>query len=168
MRSSIIAGAAACALLLGAAPTPAQAERSVIAAPSATEAVQLSAFAPSAWPGLIVVARLNFGSRRANDGWWRSNGYRPVTVYYVDGRYYDRWDDRYRGHSVRRVVVYRRGDRLYRDWDDDDRGYQNDDRGRGRYDNRDDRRYDDRHYDDRRYDDRNHGRSGGRSYGRDR
>ena len=61
---------------------------------------------------VIVVARIDLGGAagrghadgRADDRGWRSAGYRPVTVYYVDGRYYDRWDDRYRGRNVRQVT----------------------------------------------------------------
>jgi hypothetical protein len=43
---------------------------------------------------------------------WK-RGYRPVTVYYVNGRYYDRLDRHRRG--VRAVVVYERGGRYYHD-----------------------------------------------------
>jgi hypothetical protein len=118
-----------------------------------------------AWPRVIVVARIDLGGRgrgrghaygRMDDRGWRASGYRPVTVYYVDGRYYDRWDDRYRGRNVRQVVVYERGGRYYRDWDDQNYDGRND--RYDRYDNRNDR-YDSRddRYDGRndRYDDRN-------------
>jgi hypothetical protein len=62
-----------------------------------------------------------------NAGYWVRQGYRPVTLYYVDGRYYDRWIG---GRGVREIVVYERGGRYYeasehrRDHDHDrDRDY---------------------------------------------
>lgn len=45
---------------------------------------------------------------------WLHHGYRPVTLFYVDGRYYDRWIP---GRDVRVVVVYERNGRYYRPWD---------------------------------------------------
>jgi len=43
---------------------------------------------------------------------WKRHGYRPVVVYYIDGRYYDRGGWRHqRGHEV---VVYERDGRFYR------------------------------------------------------
>ena len=95
-------------------------------------------------PRVIVVERIIVDrdrNKRRDYRWWRNNGYRPVTVYHVDGRFYDRWVDR---RGVREVTVYRRGDRYYRDWDDNHRS--ND-----RYDRRYDDRYDDRSRDDDRY-----------------
>jgi hypothetical protein len=50
-------------------------------------------------------------------GWWKRHGYRPVTVYYRAGRFYDRHDHRYlkrRGLRFQRVVVWERRGRLYR------------------------------------------------------
>jgi hypothetical protein len=72
---------------------------------------------------------------------WKRHGYRPVTVYYLDGRYYDRYD---RHHPrLHRIIVYERGGRYYR-WDD--RDYNHRDHWR------DDRYHRDR-YDHDRYDD---------------
>lgn len=82
-------------------------------------------------PRVVVVDRIHdrgHGRRSAN--WWRTRGYRPVTVYYANGRYYDRHFDA-RG-PVRTVVVYQKDGRYYRDWSD------RHDRGRdGRYEHRD-------------------------------
>jgi hypothetical protein len=54
---------------------------------------------------------------------WSRRGYRPVTIYYVDGRYYDRWIGH--RHGAREVVVWERDGRYYDDdcgsdrhWDD--------------------------------------------------
>ncbi len=47
---------------------------------------------------------------------WLRRGYRVVTVYYVGGRYYDRWDG-FDRRDVRRIVVYERDGRYYRDCD---------------------------------------------------
>ncbi|MEO8227980.1 MAG: hypothetical protein ABI637_11125 [Gemmatimonadota bacterium] len=65
-----------------------------------------------------------------------------MEAYYVDGRYYDRWDRDFRG--AQRVIVYERAGRLYRDWDDrSDRyvrpQYERNDRYEDRNDRRDDR-----------------------------
>ncbi len=163
MRYQFLAGAAVCSLLLGAAPTTANAatasaSRLVVATPSV---VSLG------WPGIVVIARLNLGRERMNEGWWRNNGYRPVTVYVVDGRYYNSWNNHFRGRDVRRVIVYERNGRLYRDWDDDRRsdGY----RGNGRYGGDDRYGRDDRNDRDDRYgrgnDDR-YGRGNDDRYGR--
>jgi hypothetical protein len=57
-------------------------------------------------PRVIVVERVRH-HRHAN--YWARHGYRPVTVYYVDGRYYDR-DVRGRGRAV---VVYEHDGRYY-------------------------------------------------------
>ena len=108
-------------------------------------------------PRVIVVERIVVDrdrNKRRDYRWWRTSGYRPVTVYFVGGRYYDRWVDR---RGIREVIVYRRGNRYYRDWDDDgryDRRY--DDRYDDRYDRYD--RNDDRYRDDRSDYDREHDR----------
>ena len=50
---------------------------------------------------------------------WRQQGFRPVVVYYRDGRYYDRY---LRGGPVmREVVVYERNGRFYHECDERDR-----------------------------------------------
>lgn len=65
-------------------------------------------------PRVIVVERFD---HRHGKHWNRrkhlEQGYRLVTVYYVDGRYYDRYDPHYAG--VREVVVYERDGRFYQD-----------------------------------------------------
>jgi hypothetical protein len=85
-------------------------------------------------PRIIVVER----ARIRGQAEWRRFGYRPVTLYYVDGRYFDRWFNR---AGLRQVVVYERGGRYFRETDRDD-CY-----GRDRYDR-------DRHDGDRRGHDR--------------
>jgi hypothetical protein len=66
-------------------------------------------------PRVIVVERVRYRHARH----WRHHGYRPVTVYYVNGRYYDRYvADR---PGLREIVVYERDGRYYRDCDDDHR-----------------------------------------------
>jgi hypothetical protein len=72
-------------------------------------------------PRVIVVDRARSGWR--GEQWFR-NGFRPVRVYLVDGRYYDRYDEArwHRGGRrvvVRQVVVYERGGRYYRPWNDE-------------------------------------------------
>lgn len=64
-------------------------------------------------PRVIVVERVNHRKARH----WRRQGYRPVTIYYHDGRYYDRYIANRPG--MREIVVYERGGRYYRDCDDD-------------------------------------------------
>jgi len=59
-------------------------------------------------PRLIVVERVRV--HRSSQAWAR-RGYRPITLYYVDGRYYDRWNDRW--PRAAEVVVYERGGRYY-------------------------------------------------------
>ena len=84
-------------------------------------------------PRVIVVERFR---HQRHAGYWIRHGYQPVTLYYVNGRYYDRW---YRGRGVREVVVYERGGQYY-DACEDHRDF----------DHRDHDRYDyDRDYDDR-------------------
>jgi hypothetical protein len=87
-------------------------------------------------PRIVVVERLR-GHRHWRN--WRAHGYRPVTLYFRNGRYYDRdvrgWTD------VRQVVVYERDGRFYRECDDD--------RDHDRHDRYDHDRYDhDRDWDD--------------------
>jgi hypothetical protein len=174
MRSALVVGSAAFALLFSASPSSAESQTVIISNRPVAVAVPVRDGPRRAWPRVIVVARIDLGGNRGrgrghgyaygrmNDRDWRARGYRPVAVYYVDGRYYDRWDDQFRGRDVRRETVYQRDGRYYRDWDDN--GYDN------RYDNRSDR-YDSRNdrYDDRndRYD-RRDGRSDDRSRGGDR
>jgi hypothetical protein len=67
-------------------------------------------------PRVIVVERMRH-HRHARH--WEKYGYRPISLFYVDGRYYDRFDrfDEYRPDVVR-VVVYERDGHYYRDCDD--------------------------------------------------
>lgn len=103
-------------------------------------------------PRVIVVRQFKAHGRAYRSArWWRDHGYRPVRVYYDQGRYYDRPFDGRDGLQV--AIIYERDGRYYRDWDDryqQDYRYGQDDR----YDrdNRYDRggRYDrDRNYRDR-------------------
>jgi hypothetical protein len=68
-------------------------------------------------PRVIVVERVRHHHRKH----WKRGAYRPVVIYYFDGRYYD-WLDR-RHPRVREVVVYEHHGRYYRD----DRSYDRDD-----------------------------------------
>ncbi len=87
-------------------------------------------------PRVLVIERVRHG-RHGHGRNWRAQGYRPIVVYYRDGRYYDRY---VRGWpEMREIVVYERNGRLYRDWDDD-----RDDRDR--HHDRD--RHDGRHWND--------------------
>jgi hypothetical protein len=65
-------------------------------------------------PRVIVVERFDrhHGKPWKRDKYWK-RGYRLVTVYYIDGRYYDRFDTYY--PDVQEVVVYERNGRFYRD-----------------------------------------------------
>jgi len=63
---------------------------------------------------VIVVERVY--RRQVHDRHWRNN-YRPVVVYYRDGRYYDH---ALRGWPMREIVVYERDGRYYSECDDRD------------------------------------------------
>lgn len=67
-------------------------------------------------PRVVVVERVH--RHRAAKHWHR-HGYRPVTVYYWEGRYYDR--PVAHRHGVRNVVVWERDGRFYHDCDSDRR-----------------------------------------------
>jgi hypothetical protein len=70
-------------------------------------------------PRIVVVERVH---RHRHAKHWSRRGYRPVTLYYWEGRYYDRPVGH--RHGVRRVIVWERHDRYYHDgefdrrWDD--------------------------------------------------
>lgn len=63
-------------------------------------------------PRIVVVERVH---RHRPAKHWSRRGYRPVTLYYWDGRYYDRLVGQRRG--VRTVVVWERDGRYYHDCD---------------------------------------------------
>ena len=63
---------------------------------------------------VIVIERVY--RRQVHDRHWRKH-YRPVVVYYRDGRYYDQ---AVRGWPMREIVVYERDGRYYRECDDRD------------------------------------------------
>ncbi|MBA3317208.1 MAG: hypothetical protein H0T50_03850 [Gemmatimonadales bacterium] len=65
-------------------------------------------------PRIVVVERVH---RHHSARHWAHRGYRPLTLYYRDGRYYDRWAGHPRG--VRTVVVWERNGRFYEDCGDD-------------------------------------------------
>ena len=74
-------------------------------------------------PRVIVVERVR---AHRHEGYWVHRGYRTVTLYYVDGRYYDSWVS---GRGVRAIVVYERNGRYFDSWDghrDLDRDYDRD------------------------------------------
>lgn len=65
---------------------------------------------------VVVVERVH---RHRHPRHWKRHGFRPVTLYYVHGRYYDRWAGQ--GPGVREVIVYERDGRYYHECDDDRR-----------------------------------------------
>ena len=88
---------------------------------------------------LIVVDRVH---RHRPENFWRRHGFRPVVLYYIEGRYYDR---PIRRPYVREVVVYERDGRYYQECDE------HPSHGRGHHDrDHHDRDYHDRdrHWDD--------------------
>jgi hypothetical protein len=71
-------------------------------------------------PRIVVVERVH---RHRSHKHWVRRGYHRVTLYYHDGRYYDRWIGH--RHGVRTIVVWERDGRYYQDdceggrhWDD--------------------------------------------------
>jgi hypothetical protein len=72
--------------------------------PAARPVVVVERYAPR----VVVVERLH--GHRSSRAWARQ-GYRPVTLYYRDGRYYDYWSARW--PTAAEVVVYERGGRYY-------------------------------------------------------
>jgi hypothetical protein len=145
MRTSIVAGSLLAVLSL-AAPLPAQQVSvgvAVRSGPVAGTIVVGDGYSTYRRPivyrresaRIIVVERVHVRDHRA---WrhWRRHGYRPVVVYYRDGRYYDRYLRG--GPPMREVVIYERNGRYYRVCDE--RGWSD------RYDGP-------RHYDDHGWDD---------------
>jgi hypothetical protein len=90
-------------------------------------------------PRVVVVERVH---RNKHARHWKRHGFRPVTLYYVDGRYYDRRVGYARG--AREVIVYERDGRYYEDCGHDVRHHDDRDRDHRGYDHRD---HDDRHDD---------------------
>jgi hypothetical protein len=142
MRTSIVAGLLFVALSL-AAPLSAQrvsADVAIRSGPVAGRVVVRDGYSTYRRPVIyrqvparvIVVERVYLRHQSALRHWQR-HGYRPVVVYYRDGRYYDR--DVRGGSAMREVVIYERNGRYYdvcdeRDWRDH---YQ----GPSRYDDHD-------------------------------
>jgi hypothetical protein len=62
-------------------------------------------------PRVMVVERVR---AHRHERYWLHDGYRPVTFFYVDGRYYDRWVG---GRGEREIVVYERNGRYVDPWD---------------------------------------------------
>lgn len=91
-------------------------------------------------PHVIVVERLHGRGQLRH---WRERGFRPVALYYLDGRYYDR--DVRGWPAMREVIVYERDGRFYQSAVEDCRGRDDD---RHAYDDRYDGRSDDRDWDD--------------------
>lgn len=65
-------------------------------------------------PRIVVVETVH---RHRHHRHWARSGYRSVTLYYRDGRYYDRRPGS--RHGVRTVVVWERNGRYYHDCDTD-------------------------------------------------
>jgi len=64
---------------------------------------------------VIVVERV--AHRHNRHAHWRGNKIRRVTLWYYDGRYYDRYVRQWPG--MRQVIVYERDGRYYDDCEDD-------------------------------------------------
>jgi hypothetical protein len=122
MRASVIAGSLLGGLVL-VASLPAQqvsADIAVRSGPIAGRVVVADGYSTYRQrrvvyreaPRVIVIERVH-----RHRGHWKRHGFRPVTVYYVNGRYYDRWYGNPRG--VRRVVVYERHGKYYEECDRD-------------------------------------------------
>jgi hypothetical protein len=112
MRTSILAGTLLAGLALIGSPLTAQQVSAEVAVRDGRVLVTKRHI-----PRVIVVERMRHHHRK----YWKSRAYRPVVIYYFDGRYYD-WLDR-RHPRVREVVVYEHHGRYYRD----DRSYDRDD-----------------------------------------
>lgn len=124
MRTTVFAGSLLSALVLVAAPLEAQLVSANVVVHSGPVAARVavvdgySTYRPRRVvsheaPRLIVIERQH--NRQVKH--WKRHGFRPVTVYYVNGRYYDRWYGPARG--ARRVVVYERGGRYFEACDRD-------------------------------------------------
>jgi hypothetical protein len=112
MRTGILAGS----LLAGVAliATPLQAQRVSAEVVLRSGPVAGHVVVERYQPRVIVIERFDHRhGKRWNRDHHRDHGYRLVTVYYADGRYYDRYDPHY--SDVREVVVYERDGRFYRD-----------------------------------------------------
>jgi hypothetical protein len=154
MKASVVAGSLLSGLLLIAAPMQAQQVSadvvirggpvaghvgvgngySTYRRPVERRVVVVGRYAPR----VVVVERVH---RHQQARYWSRHGFRPVTLYYLNGRYYDR-----RVGRAREVVVYHRGGRYYEDCG---RGARHADRGDDRrgHEHRDhDQRFD--HWDD--------------------
>jgi hypothetical protein len=118
MRTTVFAGSLLSALVLVAAPLEGQLVSADVVVRSGPVAARVavvdgySTYRPRRVvyheaPRLVVIERVH--NRHLKH--WKRHGFRPVTVYYVNGRYYDRWYGPERG--VRRVVVYERGGRYF-------------------------------------------------------
>ena len=126
MRTSVFAGSLLSGLVLAASPLKAQLVSADIAFRSGPVAAHVavvdgySTYRPRRVvyhreaPRIIVVEQVHF-NRHGNH--WKRHGFRPVTLYYMNGRYYDRWNGQSRG--MRRIVVYERGGRYYQACDRD-------------------------------------------------
>ena len=91
---------------------------------------------------LIVVDRMH---RHRPVHYWRRHGFRPVTLYYVDGRYYDRPVHR---PYAREVSVWEREGRFYDECDDRGRHDRDHDRDHRNHDHRDHDHHWDHDWDD--------------------
>lgn len=111
MRNPVVAGSLLALLSLFAVPAQAQRVEANVIVRSGPVAGRVVYRRPV--ERIIVVERVH---RHRGPGYWRHHGYRPVTLYYMDGRYFDRRLG-YRP-GMREIVVYQREGRYYRDCDD--------------------------------------------------
>jgi hypothetical protein len=129
MKASVIAGAVLGGLIALVSPMQAQqvsadivfrsgpvAGRVAVADDGYSTYRRRPAYRPAPASRVVVVERVH---RHRHPRHWKRHGFRPVTLYYVNGRYHDRWVGH--RHGVREVIVYERDGRYYHDCDDDRR-----------------------------------------------
>jgi hypothetical protein len=69
-------------------------------------------------PARVIVVERVYVRHHRLAGHWRRQGFRPVVLYYRDGRYYDR--SVYGSPMMRQVVVYEWNGRFYQECDERD------------------------------------------------
>jgi hypothetical protein len=130
MKASVVAGSLLSGLVLVALPMQAQqvsAEVEFHGGPVAGHVLVRDGYSTYHRPPVVyrrepvrrvVVVEVEQSRRHRSASFWRRHGFRPVVLYYIDGRYYDRpvWR---RGVPAGEVTVYERDGRHYREWHDD-------------------------------------------------
>jgi hypothetical protein len=120
MRTSIVAGSLFAALSL-AAPLSAQrvsADVAIRSGPVASRVIVGDGYSTyrrrveyRPVPARVIVVERVYVRHRSALRHWQHHGYRPLVVYYRDGRYYDRYLRG--GPPMRELVIYERNGRYY-------------------------------------------------------